>query len=300
MADLAIEARNLTKSYGDVQAVRGVDLRVERGQVFALLGPNGAGKTTTVEILEGHRGRTSGEVSVLGYDPAKGQRAFKQKIGIVLQETGVNRFLTVAETIEQFRGFYPDPLPLDEIIEVVELQEKRDDLVRKLSGGQQRRIDVAAGLAGNPELLFLDEPTTGFDPSARRNAWKMIENLRELGKTILLTTHYMDEAQHLADHVAIINKGVIVADGPPDSLGSLQANETRISFSLSRAAALPQEIGDIAQEGERYVVTTTAAVRALNRLTQWALEADIDLIGLTVNQASLEDVYLELTRQGSP
>ncbi|HYI45537.1 MAG TPA: ABC transporter ATP-binding protein [Actinomycetota bacterium] len=301
MSDLAIEVKGLRKSYGSLEAVRGVDLAVERGQVFALLGPNGAGKTTTVEILEGHRQRSAGEVQVLGFDPAKGQRAFKEKIGIVLQETGVNRFLTVAETIEQFRGFYPNPLPLDEIIAVVELQEKRDVLVRKLSGGQQRRIDVAAGLAGNPELLFLDEPTTGFDPSARRNAWKMVNNLRDLGKTILLTTHYMDEAQHLADHVAIINKGVIVAEGPPDSLGSLEENKTKIVFIPPAGASLPTDIAsDAVAVGASVEITTTDPVRTLNTLTQWALQNNVELDGLTVNQASLEDVYLELTDEEAP
>jgi ABC-2 type transport system ATP-binding protein len=290
--------RGLRKSYGDLEAVRGVDLTVDKGQVFALLGPNGAGKTTTVEILEGHRSRTAGEVSVLGHDPAKKQAAFKQKIGIVLQETGVNRYLTVAETIEQFRGFYPNPLPLDDIIEVVELQEKRDVLVRRLSGGQQRRIDVAAGLAGNPELLFLDEPTTGFDPSARRNAWKMVENLRDLGKTILLTTHYMDEAQHLADHVAIINAGVIVAEGPPGSLGSLNQSETKISFTMPGRNYLPGELADASVvDGSRVEVTTVDPVRDLNVLTSWALKEGIELEALTVNHASLEDVYIELTKK---
>ena len=298
MADLAIQTRGLRKSYGDFEAVRGVDLAVERGQVFALLGPNGAGKTTTVEILEGHRDRSAGEVNVLGFDSAKRQSRFKEKIGIVLQETGVNRFLTVAETIEQFRGFYPDPLPLDEIIAVVELQEKRDVLVRKLSGGQQRRIDVAAGLAGNPELLFLDEPTTGFDPSARRNAWKMVNNLRELGKTILLTTHYMDEAQHLADHVAIINRGVIVADGPPDSLGSLAEHKTKITFAVDRDVSLPSGIEQLAKrDGVTWKVDASQPVETLNELTNWALQNDVELVGLSVNPASLEDVYLEVTHQ---
>ena len=300
MADLAIQVRGLKKSYGDLEAVRGVDLDVERGQVFALLGPNGAGKTTTVEILEGHRPRTSGEVTVLGFDPAKRQKAFRQKIGIVLQETGVNRFLTVAETIEQFRGFYPDPLPLDAIISVVELQEKRDVLVRKLSGGQQRRIDVAAGLAGNPELLFLDEPTTGFDPSARRNAWKMISNLKELGKTILLTTHYMDEAQHLADHVAIIVGGVIVADGPPHSLGSLTQSSTKINFALREGESLPTPLSaNAVRDGNAIEITTSEPVGVLNELTSWALKNDVQLSGLSVNQASLEDIYLEVTDRGA-
>ena len=297
MSEAAIEVRGLRKSYGDVEAVRGLDLTVAKGQVFALLGPNGAGKTTTVEILEGHRTKTAGEVLVLGQDPAKGGRAFKERIGIVLQETGVNRFLTVAETIEQFRGFYPDPLPLDEIIDVVELQEKRDALVRRLSGGQQRRLDVAVGLAGNPELLFLDEPTTGFDPTARRNAWKMIENLKNLGKTILLTTHYMDEAQYLADHVAIINKGVIVAEGTVQSLTEEHSSETRVSFLVTpEAPNLPDDLeGRVTREGGRVQIITNDPVPLLRSLTQWSIDNSVDLEGLNVARPSLEDIYLELT-----
>ena len=297
MSEAAIEVRGLRKSYGDVEAVRGLDLTVAKGQVFALLGPNGAGKTTTVEILEGHRTKSSGDVRVLGQDPAKGGRAFKERIGIVLQDTGVNRFLTVAETIDQFRGFYPDPLPLDEIIDVVELREKRDALVRRLSGGQQRRLDVAVGLAGNPELLFLDEPTTGFDPTARRNAWKMIENLKNLGKTILLTTHYMDEAQYLADHVAIINKGVIVAEGTVQSLREKHSSETRISFVVTpEAPALPQDLGDrVTRDGGRVQIITNDPVRLLRSLTQWSLDSSVDLEGLNVARPSLEDIYIELT-----
>lgn len=297
MSEAAIEVRGLRKSYGDVEAVRGLDLTVARGQVLALLGPNGAGKTTTVEILEGHRTKSAGEVRVLGQDPGKGGRAFKERIGIVLQETGVNRFLTVAETIEQFRGFYPDPLPLDEIIDVVELQEKRDALVRRLSGGQQRRLDVAVGLAGNPELLFLDEPTTGFDPTARRNAWRMIENLKNLGKTILLTTHYMDEAQYLADHVAIINRGVIVAEGTVQSLTEKHSSETRVSFLVTaEAPTLPDDLGErVTREGGRVQIITNDPVRLLRSLTQWSLDNSVDLEGLNVARPSLEDIYLELT-----
>ncbi|MBA3350474.1 MAG: ABC transporter ATP-binding protein, partial [Actinobacteria bacterium] len=194
MDGIAIEVRNLKKSYGDLEAVAGIDVQVKQGEVFSLLGPNGAGKTTTVEVLEGYRERTSGEVNVLGYDPAQGEREFKQRIGIVLQSTGVEPYLTVEEVVELHRGYYPSPRPLDEVIEVVELTPKRKSRVGKLSGGQQRRLDVAVGLAGDPELLFLDEPTTGFDPSARRNAWAMVNNLKALGKTVFLTTHYMDEA----------------------------------------------------------------------------------------------------------
>jgi ABC-2 type transport system ATP-binding protein len=196
----AIEVRGLTKSYGGVHAVRGIDLTVERGQIFALLGPNGAGKTTTVEILEGYRSRDGGTVKVLGYDPGRQRQPLKSHIGIVLQSSGIDRYLTVAETVAMYAGFYPHPRPVDEVIEMVGLEAKRDTRVLKLSGGQQRRLDVAIALAGNPDLLFLDEPTTGFDPSARHEAWEVIKNRAALGKTVLLTTHYMDEAQYLADH----------------------------------------------------------------------------------------------------
>src|SRR5437879_4018912 len=210
----AIEVQDLRKSYGPVEAVRGVSFSVAEGEVFSLLGPNGAGKTTTVEILEGYRKRDGGSVSVLGHDPARGERALKQRIGIVLQQTGVEEFLTVRETIDMFRGYYPNPRPTDEIIELVELKPKRDTRITKLSGGQRRRLDVAIALAGDPDLLFLDEPTTGFDPAARRNAWTVVRNLADLGKTIMLTTHYMDEAQYLADRVAGIREGQIVAEAP--------------------------------------------------------------------------------------
>ena len=209
----AIEVRGLHKSYGQVEAVRGINLCVSKGEVFALLGPNGAGKTTTVEILEGHRGRSAGDVSVLGYDPGRNARALKRRIGIVIQSTSVEPYLSVEETINLFRGYYPHPLPLEQVLEVIGLREQRRTRVKRLSGGQQRRLDVAIGLAGDPELLFLDEPTTGFDPSARRGVWEMIRNLQSLGKTILLTTHYMDEAEHLADRAAIIVDGEIVAEG---------------------------------------------------------------------------------------
>ena len=270
MAAPAIEVKGLRKSYGTVEAVRGVDLTVESGEVFALLGPNGAGKTTSVEIMEGHRKRSAGDVKVLGFDPGKRERALKERIGIVLQETGVNRFLTVAEVIDQFRSYYPSPRPLDEIMELVGLTEKRDSLVRKLSGGQQRRLDVAVGLAGDPDLFFLDEPTTGFDPSARRNAWQMVKNLNELGKTIFLTTHYMDEAQFLADRVAIIVGGKIVAEGTPDSLAEGLAAESRVTYSVAQEHALELE----------------EAARA----------AGIEVRAAGSTKPSLEDVYLELTK----
>lgn len=295
MSDAAIEVRSLTKSYGATQAVKGIDLRVTKGEIFALLGPNGAGKTTTVEILEGHRKRSTGEVSVLGHDPGRGERAFKERIGIVLQETGVEPYLTVAEVIDLFRGYYPDPLSVDEIVELVGLQEKRDTRVSKLSGGQQRRLDVAIGLAGNPDLLFLDEPTTGFDPSARRGAWKIVKDLAAAGKTVFLTTHYMDEAQFLADRVAIIVGGKIIAEGPPASLATHDLAATSISFVRPERHTLPRSIGDVTVTGDLVELRTTSPMQTLNDLTGWALAEGIELQGLSVSRPSLEDVYLDLT-----
>ena len=291
----AISVRDLHKSYGDFEAVRGIDLTVEVGRCYALLGPNGAGKTTTVEILEGHRKRTSGEVSVLGFDPGRSERAFKERIGIVLQETGVERFLTVAEAIELFGGYYPNPRAVDEVIEVVGLQEKRDARVLKLSGGQQRRLDVAIGLVGDPELLFLDEPTTGFDPTARRAAWTMIENLKSLGKTVFLTTHYMDEAQRLADEVAIIVGGKIVTTGSPAALNAQGEFPTRITFI--KTGALP-DLPGMKLDGDHVEIETKDAVALLHRLTSWAVDANDPLTGLQVGPPTLEDIYLELTQEG--
>jgi ABC-2 type transport system ATP-binding protein len=294
VGSIAIEARGVRKSYGSLEAVKGIDLEVAVGQVFSLLGPNGAGKTTTVEILEGYRDRTAGEVKVLGHDPAAAERKFRNRIGIVLQETGIDPYLTVAETIDRYRGFYPRSRPLDEIIEVVGLEEKRDSRVGKLSGGQQRRLDVAIGLAGDPELLFLDEPTTGFDPSARRNAWGMIKNLKELGKTILLTTHYMDEAQNLSDRVAIIVGGTIVAEGSPGELVGASQAQTRIRFRLPAGApALPSKFGSPIDEVVE--LTTGDPARDLHELTGWALAKSVELRELTVTRPSLEDVFLQLT-----
>jgi ABC-2 type transport system ATP-binding protein len=306
MTDLAVEVKGLRKSYGPVEAVRGIDLHVVRGEVFALLGPNGAGKTTTVEILEGYRRRDAGEVRVLGLDPARGQADFKRRIGIVLQETGVDAYLTVAEVIELHRGYYPSPRPLDEVMEVVGLQDKRDTRVNKLSGGQKRRLDVAVGLAGDPELLFLDEPTTGFDPSARRNAWGMVKDLQRLGKTVFLTTHYMDEAQYLADRVAIISGGTLVAGGPPTTLGGRERAATAITFRLPEGTGeLPEEVlagasrtaRDGSGGGDSIRIETTEATRTLHSITGWAIQHGIELSSLRVDRPSLEDVYLELTRE---
>ncbi|MFN2490490.1 MAG: ABC transporter ATP-binding protein [Actinomycetota bacterium] len=299
MSPAAIEVSGLRKTYGSLEAVKSVDLRVEQGEVFALLGPNGAGKTTTVEILEGHRDRSGGDVSVLGHDPGKGEQSYRRRIGIVLQETGMQPYLTVAETIELFRGLYPHPRPLDEVIQVVGLEEKRKERVQKLSGGQRRRLDVAIGLAGDPELLFLDEPTTGFDPSARHKAWDMVKNLKTLGKTVFLTTHYMDEAQHLADRVAIIVQGRIVAEGAPDIL-TTRDPDTRIRFRRPSAPELPATLASPAsRDGDQMEITTPEPTRMLQRLTSWAMEHDLELEGLTVTRASLEDIYLELTRAGA-
>ena len=297
----AIEVQDLVKSYGDVRAVRGITFDVEAGEVFALLGPNGAGKTTTVEILEGFRQRDGGEVTVLGRDPARGERSLKAEIGIVLQSTSIDPYLTVSETIDMYRGYFPNPRPVDEVIEVVGLTEKRDVRVSKLSGGQQRRLDVGIALAGDPHLLFLDEPTTGFDPGARRNAWRMVENLSELGKTVLLTTHYMDEAQHLAARVAIIAAGEIVAEGPPSSLMGRDEAPALVRFRLpgdgDRLPELLAREATVAPGGLE--IRTTDPTRTLHDLTGWALERGLQLEELSVTRPSLEDVYLELTKDAA-
>ncbi len=294
----AIEVTGLTKSYRDVHAVDGVNLRIERGEIFALLGPNGAGKTTTVEILEGYRHRDGGEVRVLGFDPATQRRALKPRIGIVLQSTGVDNYLTVAETIAMYSSYYSNPRPVDEAIELTGLTEKRNAKVIKLSGGQQRRLDVAIALAGNPELLFLDEPTTGFDPSARHEAWQVVRDLADLGKTVLLTTHYMDEAQALADRVAVIAAGKIVAEGPPDTIGDRAIVAARIRYRAPPILPPPALAGPPDPVG--YIeITPDDLTRALHELTGWALENKVTLDDLEVLRPSLEDVYLELT-EGTP
>ena len=294
--DEAIRVRGLRKSYGDVRAVAGIDFAVAPGEVFALLGPNGAGKTTTVEILEGYRHRDGGEVAVLGLDPGRERSALKPRIGIVLQSSGVDRYLTVAETIAMYSMSFPHPRPVDEVIELVGLGGKRDSRVVKLSGGQQRRLDVAIALAGDPELLFLDEPTTGFDPSARREAWHVIKSLTQLGKTVLLTTHYMDEAQNLANRVAVVAGGRIVAEGTPETLGGRDTARVTIRYRLTAGVAPPADLGLSASPDGFVEFAPDDLARALHRLSGWAIENRLSLDDLQILRPSLEDVYLELTR----
>jgi ABC-2 type transport system ATP-binding protein len=302
VSEQVISVRGLHKSYGEVEAVRGVDLDVVRGEIFAFLGPNGAGKTTTVSVLEGYLERNAGEVEVLGTDPARADRPWRSRIGFVLQECRMDPLLTVRETLQQYAGYYGDPRDVAETIELVGLAGKADARAGKLSGGQQRRLDVAVALIGDPELLFLDEPTTGFDPSARRQAWEVIGGLRDLGKTVFLTTHYMEEAQALADRVAVISSGRIVASGTPDDLGGRGDAPTQISFDAPAdppADELRSAIGgDWAREDGRIVVRTTEPTQALHELTGRALGGGLDLSRLEVRRPSLEDVYLELTAGG--
>jgi ABC-2 type transport system ATP-binding protein len=291
----AVRVRGLVKSYSGAPAVQGIDLEIRPGEIFALLGPNGAGKTTTVEILEGYRSRDSGEVTVLGYDPGRQRARLKSRIGIVLQTPGVERYLTVTETIQMYASYYPHPRPAAEVIDLVGLGAKRDSRVTRLSGGQVRRLDVAIALAGDPDLLFLDEPTTGFDPSARREAWEVVKNLASLGKTVLLTTHYMDEAQYLADRVAVIAAGKIVAAGPPATLGDRNRAGARVRYRPSAAVTPPDGLaGELGPDGLTEF-TTPDVVQDLHRLTGWALERGVSLDGLEVIRPSLEDVYLSLT-----
>ncbi len=302
-AELAVEVRDLSKSYGQVDAVRGVSFEVGKGEVFCLLGPNGAGKTTTVEILEGYRTRSRGEVRVLGMDPANGPRELRERVGIVLQQCGVQSELTVAELIEMYGRYHQRRRGVEELVALVGLSEKRDVRAQRLSGGQRRRLDLALALVGDPDLIFLDEPTTGFDPAARRQAWSTIRSLCDLGKTIFLTTHFMDEAQTLATRVAVMRAGEIIAVGRPEELGGRDLRPAEIRFGLPAGytvADLPSmPAREVSLSGERVVVATTEPVRAAHDITAWALELGVELEHFSVTQPSLEDIYLELTSSGS-
>ena len=293
--ETAIEVRDLKKSYGDLEALRGINFTINRGEIFALLGPNGAGKTTIMEILEGYIQRTSGHVSVLGYDPDSSPEDLRSRVGIVLQETGVDLYLKVGEIIKQFSGFYQNPKPINEILDVTGLREQSDIRIRRLSGGQRRRLDVALGIVGDPELLFLDEPTTGLDPYARRNTWNMIASLRKLGKTILLTTHYMDEAEVLADKIALLNAGIIEAEGTFEELRTYK-KATTIKFELDDAInRMPVEISKLANViGNEVKLETTTPMSSLAILASWALNEEIELRGLSVQQQSLDEIFIEL------
>ena len=275
----AISVHGLRKCYGDYEAVRGISFEIREGEVFGLLGPNGAGKTTTIEILEGYRPRDAGEVDVLGFDPGRAGPAFRERIGVVLQQSQLWPTITVAETHRIFAGYYDRPRDVDEVIKLVGLDEKRDARVKTLSGGQKRRLDLGVALVGDPDLVFLDEPTTGFDPAARRAAWDMIRALRSLGKTILLTTHYLDEAEQLADRVAVLREGQIIREGTPAELTG-GTNETEVRYR---------------QDGHEVVIHTTEPTRLLQELTAAALAEGREVEGLQVRRPTLEDVYLSLT-----
>jgi ABC-2 type transport system ATP-binding protein len=275
----AISVHGLRKSYGDYEAVRGISFEIPEGEVFGLLGPNGAGKTTTIEILEGYRPRDAGEIDVLGFDPGRAGPALRERIGVVLQQSQLWPTITVAETHRMFAGYYDRPRDVDEVIKLVGLEEKRDARVKTLSGGQKRRLDLGVALVGDPDLVFLDEPTTGFDPAARRAAWDMIRALRSLGKTILLTTHYLDEAEQLADRVAVLREGQIIREGTPAELTGA-TNETEVRYR---------------QDGHEVVIHTTEPTRLLQELTAAALAEGREVEGLQVRRPTLEDVYLSLT-----
>jgi len=297
----AIEVTGLRKSYGSVHAVRNVSFTVRRGEIVALLGPNGAGKTTTLEILEGFRVRDEGTAVVLGHDPADRSRAreLRERTGLVLQDIAVEPYLTVRETVARSAGYYPAPRDVGEVITLVSLAGLERRKVRALSGGQKRRLDLALGLIGNPELLYLDEPTTGFDPAARRDAWELVRQLRAAGTTVLLTTHDMEEAQALADRVVVLSAGLVVADGPPAALGGRDSARARITFTLPDGDAITDLPLDGTARNGAVVVETANPTLALQELTDWALRRGTVLAGLTVERPSLEDVYLQLTQESA-
>jgi ABC-2 type transport system ATP-binding protein len=302
--DPVIDVSDLHMRYGSFEAVRGIDLQVRRGEVFAFLGPNGAGKTTTVEILEGYRRRTAGRVTVLGVDPQRAGASWRARIGVVLQECEPERDLTVTECLKLYAGYYPSPRAVDDVLRLVGLADKAGSVASRLSGGQRRRLDVALALIGDPELLFLDEPTTGFDPSARRAAWDMISGLRSLGVTVFLTTHYMDEAEHVADRVAVIAEGRIVAEGTPGTLAGREQAAAEIRFSLPPGTTgedLPSVVRDavIERSGVRIALQAPVPLKVLGPLVRWAEESGVDLADLEVRRPSLEDVYLALTAPDS-
>ncbi|MBO0885794.1 MAG: ABC transporter ATP-binding protein [Acidimicrobiales bacterium] len=295
-----VRVRGLVKRYGRQEAVKGIDLEVQRGEIFAFLGPNGAGKTTTVEILEGFRARTAGEVEVLGMDPAKAGGAWRDRVGVVLQESEPEPGLSVRECLQLYAGYYRAPRDINDTIALVGLLGRADAPATELSGGQRRRLDVALALIGDPELVFLDEPTTGFDPSARRAAWDMISGLRRLGKTVVLTTHYMDEAEFLADRIAVIAAGQIVADGTPQTLGGRDAMTATIRFTLPGGVAahdLPAGLRPLAGHGPSgtTMLQSQHPLGDVQLLAGWALSNGLDLPDLEVGRPTLEDVYLQLT-----
>jgi ABC-2 type transport system ATP-binding protein len=303
--DAVISIRDLRKRYGDHEALRGIDLDVRRGEILAFLGPNGAGKTTAVEILEGFRQASEGTVEVLGINPWHAPSSWRAQIGIVLQESEAEPGLTVRECLELYAGYYPAPRPVDETLALVDLGEQAGERATALSGGQRRRLDVALALIGDPEVIFLDEPTTGFDPAARRAAWEVIAGLRELGKTILLTTHYMEEAERLADRIVVISAGQIVAEGTPQTLGNRQHSRARITFVLPEgtvAADLPAALAQrvYPDESGRVSLRDPSVAADLHALSGWALERGVELDDLEVRRPTLEDVYLKLTVQDQP
>jgi ABC-2 type transport system ATP-binding protein len=296
----AVSVRHLAKSYNEIHAVRDVSFDVDRGEIFALLGPNGAGKTTTVEILEGFRSRSGGEVETLGVDPARRdtQRWLRTRIGVVLQELAIEPYYTVRQALARNAGCYPSPRPVEEVIEMIGLKEKADERIRKLSGGQQRRLDVGLGVVGNPELLFLDEPTTGLDPSGRRDSWDLIQRLASAGTTVLLTTHYMDEVEALADRVAVLANGEIVASGSPTSIGGRDSGTVTIRFVLPTGvhpSDIPVTVASL--DDDLVQIVTDDELHVLHALTSWAIDRGYVLAGLAVVRVTLEDVYLKLTRE---